>query len=277
MSTLEGIFLWLGVLGYMCAFVASLIGIVFRKEKVAAVGWKVMIGAFASHTAAILSRWGAAGHMPVMGVYENSLLGAWFVTAIYLAAARWLAPGIKSLGAIVTPVVLIMMGNGIMSGAELEPLAPAFQSNWLFVHVIFAWLAYGSFFVAACFGIAFLLKRRAEGREEIGNGVLGKFPEPAVMDDLIFRFLIFGFIADTVMIATGSIWAHGLWGRYWGWDPIETWSLVSWLIYGAALHLRITMGWKDRRMAWLAIGAIITVVITFFGIGFISGVHTKLM
>jgi ABC-type transport system involved in cytochrome c biogenesis permease subunit len=79
------------------------------------------------------------------------------------------------------------------------------------------------------------------------------------------------------MIATGSIWAHGLWGRYWGWDPIETWSLISWLIYGAALHLRITMGWKARRMAWLAVGAMATVIISFFGIGFISGVHTGLL
>jgi ABC-type transport system involved in cytochrome c biogenesis permease subunit len=120
------------------------------------------------------------------------------------------------------------------------------------------------------------MKNSAERRGR-SEGISKKIPDLDIVDNLIFRFIIFGFIADTVMIATGSIWAHGLWGRYWGWDPIETWSLVSWLIYGAAVHLRLTMGWKNRRMAWLAIGAIVSVIISFFGIGFISGVHTQLL
>jgi cytochrome c-type biogenesis protein CcsB len=214
--------------------------------------------------------------MPVMGVYENSLLGAWFVMLVFFVSGRWVTAR-KTLTVIVVPIALVMLGNGIMGGAELEPLSPAFQSNWLFVHVIFAWFAYGSFFIAACLGIAFLWKNRAEKQGRLGESAARKFPDLDIMDNLIFRFIIFGFIADTIMIATGSIWAHGLWGRYWGWDPIETWSLVSWLLYGAALHLRITMGWKDRKMAWFAVGSIATVIISFFGIGFISGVHTQLM
>lgn len=276
MNVVEGIFLWLGVLGYILVFVIMLVGMVFGRERAVDVGSKLSVATFGLHTAAVLARWIATGHMPVMGVYENSLLGAWFVMLIFLISGRWIAAK-KTLNVVVVPVVLIMLGNGIMSGAELEPLAPAFQSNWLFVHVIFAWVAYGSFFIAACFGVAFLWKGRAESRGEAEKSVSRKFPELDIMDDLIFRFIMLGFIADTVMIATGSIWAHGLWGRYWGWDPIETWSLVSWLIYGAALHFRITMGWKNKRMAWLAIASIATVIISFFGIGFISGVHTQLL
>jgi cytochrome c-type biogenesis protein CcsB len=276
MSALENIFLWLGVLGYIVSFILSLFGLTFSREGGLAIGWKVIIAAFVFHTLAILSRWVATGHMPVMGVYENSLLGAWFVVLIYLLCWRWF-PGVKPLCVVVAPIVLIMLGNGIMRGAELQPLEPAFQSNWLFVHVTFAWLAYGSFFIAACLGVAFLWKNRAEEQGRADEGLSGKFPELGILDNLIFRFIIFGFIADTLMIATGSIWAHGLWGRYWGWDPIETWSLVSWLIYGVALHLRVTMGWKNEKMAWLTIGSILTVIITFFGIGFISGVHTRLM
>lgn len=276
MNVMEEVFLWLGVLGYILAFVLMLAGIVFGKGRAVSIGSKVVPATLALHTLAIISRWIATGHMPVMGVYENSLLGAWFVMLVFLASSRWIAAK-ETLGVIVVPIALIMLGNGIMAGAELEPLSPAFQSNWLFVHVIFAWLAYGSFFVAACLGAAFLWKSRAHSRGKPEESATRKIPDLDIIDNLIFRFIIFGFIADTVMIATGSIWAHGLWGRYWGWDPIETWSLVSWLIYGAALHLRITMGWKDKRMAWLAIGSIATVVISFFGIGFISGVHTRLL
>jgi cytochrome c-type biogenesis protein CcsB len=228
------------------------------------------------HTLVVILRWIVTGHMPVMGIYENSLLGGWFVTLVLLVSGRWIS-AIKSLSAVVVPIVLIMLFNGILSGAELQPLEPAFQSYWVFVHVIFAWLAYGSFFFAACLGIAFLWRQRAELQGTKDESLSAKFPDLPIVDNLIFRFIIFGFIADTVMIATGSIWAHSLWGRYWGWDPIETWSLVTWLIYGAALHFRLTMGWRDRRMAWLAIIAILTVIISFFGIGFISRVHTQLM
>jgi cytochrome c-type biogenesis protein CcsB len=275
-NVLENIFLWLGVLGYIISFVGSLTGLTFGRHGALAAGSKILLIAFAFHTLAILSRWAATGHMPVMGVYENSLLGAWFVVLIYLLCRRWF-PSIKPLCVVVAPVALVMLGNGIMRGAELQPLEPAFQSNWLFVHVTFAWLAYGSFLIAACLGVAFLWKNRAEERGQSDGSFSARFPQLGILDNLSFRFIIFGFIADTIMIATGSIWAQGLWGRYWGWDPIETWSLVSWLIYGAALHLRVTMGWKNKKMAWLTIASILTVVITFFGIGFISGVHTRLM
>ncbi len=276
MNAAESVFLWLSVIGYILAFVAMLIGMVFGKERAAAAGSRLTVATFASHTLAIISRWIATGHMPVMGVYENSLLGAWFIMLIFLISGRWIAAK-KTLTVIVVPIALFMLGNGIMGGAELEPLAPAFQSNWLFVHVVFAWFAFGSYFIAACLGVAFLWKNGAQARGKLEESASRRFPDLDIMDDLIFRFIIFGFIADTVMIATGSIWAHGLWGRYWGWDPIEIWSLVSWIIYGAALHLRITMGWKDRKLAWVAVASIATVIISFFGIGFISDVHTQLM
>lgn len=276
MNVVESVFLWLSVLGYILAFVAMLIGMVFGKDRAAGIGSKLTVITFGLHTLAIITRWIATGHMPVMGVYENSLFGAWFVVLVFLVSGRWIAAK-RTLAVIVVPIALVMLGNGIMSGAELEPLSPAFQSNWLFVHVVFAWLAYGSFFIAACLGAAFLWKSGAQAKGTLEKSASRKFPELDIMDNLIFRFIIFGFVADTIMIATGSIWAHGLWGRYWGWDPIEVWSLVSWLLYGAALHLRITMGWKDRRLAWFAVGSIATVIVSFFGIGFISGVHTQLM
>jgi ABC-type transport system involved in cytochrome c biogenesis permease subunit len=87
-----------------------------------------------------------------------------------------------------------------------------------------------------------------------------------VIDESMFRFVVYGFIAEIIMIVSGSIWAKDLWGSYWGWDPVEVWSLISWLLYGLAIHLRVTLGWKGRRMAWLMILLLSTVIITYWGI-----------
>ena len=89
------------------------------------------------------------------------------------------------------------------------------------------------------------------------------------LEELMFRSTVFGFITDAIMIAAGSIWAKNLWGSYWSWDPVETWSLLSWLVYGLALHLRITLGWRGRRLAWLLVFAIIGVLVSFWGVNLV--------
>ena len=99
----------------------------------------------------------------------------------------------------------------------------------------------------------------------------------AALDEGAARLVAVGFLGHTVMIASGAIWANGLWGRYWGWDPIETWSLVTWLTYAVYLHLRFTLGWSGRRAAWLGLVAAAGIVLTFFGIGVVSNVHTQLL
>jgi len=169
-----------------------------------------------------------------------------------------------------------VLGRGMMGGAALMPLAPPFQSNWLWVHVGFAWLAFGAFTMASAVGVVYLLKDR-EGLNQRAKDFYEKFPPLEILNDLGLRLIAFGFVADTVMITTGAIWAGKLWGRYWSWDPVETWSLITWLIYGTNLHLRLTYGWKGRKAAWLAIISIAGVIILFFGLGFISKLHTRLL
>jgi len=95
------------------------------------------------------------------------------------------------------------------------------------------------------------------------------------MDDLMYKFVASGFLFNTIMIASGAIWANQTWGRYWGWDPIETWSLISWLIYGICVHLRINALWSGRRIAWFIIFSIIVLAFALFGVGYVySGLHT---
>jgi cytochrome c-type biogenesis protein CcsB len=191
----------------------------------------------------------------------------------------WKLPSLKNAGVVVSPLTLVLLGYGIMkSDPAIAPLPPPYQSYWLWIHVTLAWVAYGAYHVAAGTAILYLLKKNKAGDEKFFlSGLLKKLPEEDRMDELVYKLIIYGFIAHIGMLGSGSIWAYGLWGRYWGWDPIETWSLISWLVYGVNIHLRATYHWKGRKAAWLAISSLAGIIITFGGIGFIRGVHTTLL
>ncbi|HET6922578.1 MAG TPA: cytochrome c biogenesis protein CcsA [Anaeromyxobacteraceae bacterium] len=286
MTTVEIWLIWPALVLFALGFVAELWGMVFGKPRARRVAFWVAAAAFGLETAAIAARWVATGHGPVMRTYENSLAGSWFLFLIFLGVSRGV-PRARSLLVGVLPIVLLMVGNGIMSNPEHEPLLPPYQSGWLWIHVAFAWFAYGSFLVAAVLGGLHLWKaKRADAGaapprtapEVAGEGQgAALLPPPAILDELSLKSVIFGFVSHTVMLGAGAIWAHGLWGRYWSWDPVETWSLITWVVYGLYLHLRVTYGWRGRRAAWLAIACAAAVIITFGGMGFTGGVHTRLL
>lgn len=267
MSLYEGIFIWIAIGFYSFSFLFFLTGMVFKREALQGWAFRLAVAGFAMHTGAIVVRWVVTGHLPVMKTYENSLSGTWFIVLIYLIM-RSFFPLSRPFGVAIIPLAILILGNGIQTGGELQPLEPPYRSNWLYVHVLFAWFAFGSYVIAFAAGVMYVLKSRAE------EGVFSRLPELKLLDELSFRLILFGFFAEAIMIGSGAIWARGLWGRYWGWDPVETWSLISWLTYGLNLHLRVTLGWRGKRAAWLAIGSLFGVIFLFFGIGFISGIHT---
>ncbi|MBW2733959.1 MAG: cytochrome c biogenesis protein CcsA [Deltaproteobacteria bacterium] len=269
MTTLEAILLWGAILAYVLAFVALSASPFFKAPWLPRAGLMLTFAAVVAHGGAILTRWIGTGHAPVMGSYENSLTGAFFLPLIWGVMA-WRYPITRRAAFLVIAATLLILGNGVMAPVSLAPLEPPYRSNWLVVHVVFAWFAFGSYLVASVLALRYLWVTRKNAPT----------PEPdrrPLLDELTFKLIAFGFISDSIMIASGAIWARGLWGRYWAWDPIETWSLVSWLIYGANLHFRFTLGWKGRRAAWLAAISVIAIIITFFGIGVISDVHTQLL
>lgn len=267
MTLFEGIFLWASIGLYSIAFLLFLSGLIFRKETFPTYGYRLSLAGFLLHTGAIVLRTVATGHLPVMATYENSLSGTWFIMLVYFVM-RYAFPLSRPFGVAIIPLAILILGNGIQSGAVLQPLEPPYKSYWLYVHVLFAWFAFSAFVVACAAGVLYLLKAKAT------KGVFSRLPELKLLDELSFRLILFGFFAEAIMIGSGAIWAHGLWGRYWGWDPVETWSLISWLTYGLNLHLRVTMGWRGKKAAWLAIVSLFGVIFTFFGVGYISGVHT---
>jgi ABC-type transport system involved in cytochrome c biogenesis permease subunit len=135
--------------------------------------------------------------------------------------------------------------------------------------VIFAWLSYGSFSVAAGIAVYYLLIyfRVLKGEEE----------KKRQLEEMNLRIVGFGFIAHTVMVSAGAIWAYGLWGSYWSWDPVETWSLITWLAYGINIHLQVTLGWRGARAQVVTLLCLIAVIVTYFGLGLIHEFHIRLL
>ena len=126
-------------------------------------------------------------------------------------------------------------------------------------------LAFAAYALAMGAGVLYELKER-DSKRSARNPIYERFPAQDRLEELVFRWMVFGFLTDAVMIASGAIWARDLWGSYWSWDPVETWSVVTWLSYGLAIHLRLTRGWRGRRFTRLAVFAIAGMIVTFFGV-----------
>jgi cytochrome c-type biogenesis protein CcsB len=258
---------WIAVFAYMLGASAALIGLVFHRNRlVTAAVWLCGVGFFA-HLATLGARIAWTGHLPVASRYENVLTGS-AVVMLFSLVAILRRPGLRPLLVFVTTFALLMLGYGLLNQPRYTTMSLVLDNLWMFVHIFFAWLAYGSYTVAAGLGGLYLIRARRRRDRQPENGLqelIARLPEPPVLDELIYRFVILGFLAHVVMIASGSIWARDLWGTYWNWDPVETWALLSGLLYGLWIHLRLTLRWTGRRMAWLAVGALATVLVAFWG------------
>jgi cytochrome c-type biogenesis protein CcsB len=261
MFKIEMIFFWLTVFTYVAAFCSHLIGFISRKGRIVGFALRFLWVGLVFHTAAVIMRWLTSGHPPVTDIYELNLTGGWFTLLLFLAFEK---PGKveKHIALIVTPVVFLMLGHGYISGTEIAPMGPDFRSPWLVVHVIFAWLAFACYAIATGAAVFLLLKVRNPSKERFR-----KIPAAETLDTAGYRFIVLGFINHAVMIVSGAIWAKKLWGHYWSWDPLETWSLIAFLFYAFYLHARSFLKWKMNRAAWLTLAGLLVLIISFWGVG----------
>jgi cytochrome c-type biogenesis protein CcsB len=152
-------------------------------------------------------------------------------------------------------------------------LIPALKSNWLIAHVITCFLGYAAFAVAFGVSIMYLIKSKAKPASK--KGVAVHIPSSGLLDELTHQLVMFGFLFLTIGIITGAVWAKQAWTRYWSWDPKETWSLITWLIYAALLHFRMMRGWRGKRIAVISIVGFAAVLFTYFGVNFLlAGLHS---
>lgn len=273
---MEIIFFWIAVWLYILSFLISLAIVSFKKRESATKSWFLFLAAFISLSVYIALRWLKTGHPPVMYQFENALAGSWTISMLFLLITLYFKK-LRSIDIIVSPLLALMLGYGLTGYNKPLPLSPPFKSSWLWVHVTFAWVAYGAFTLAAVLAILYILKERRARRGYSEDRFLSRLPGLDEIDDLLLAFILYGFVAQAVNISSGAIWANILWGRYWSWDPVEVWSLLAWLAYGIILHLRLSLGWRGKTIAWLTILALITEIVCFGGIGFVNAPHTLLL
>lgn len=246
--------------------------IIFFKEVLSKIGLASVSIGFASHTLALLTRYVEAGYTPVTNLHESLSFFAWMIIGVLLLTH--LKYKVKVLGAFLTPIALILMLSALALPKEILPLAPVLRSYWHPFHVIFAFLGNAIFTLTFCCGILYLIQEHQLKSKRMG-AISKRLPSLKVLDDLNYRSLTFGFPMLTLGIITGAVWAEYAWGRYWGWDPKETWSLITWLLYAALLHQRLTVGWRGRKAAIMAIVGFFAVLFTFLGVNLLlPGLHT---
>ncbi len=257
---------------YLLATLTYSLYILFLKNTLS--GWAsafVSIG-FISHTCALVVRYAEAGYTPVTNLHESLSFFAWMIIGVLLITN--LRYKVKILGSFLTPVALLLMIFAFALPKEILPLAPALKSFWHPFHVIFAFLGNAFFTLAFCGGVMYLIQEHQLKSKRMG-AVGKRLPSLKVLDDLNYQALKFGFPLLTLGIITGAVWAEYAWGRYWGWDPKETWSLITWFLYAALLHQRLTVGWRGRKAALMAIVGFLTVLFTFLGVNLLlPGLHT---
>lgn len=261
--TLEIILMWIALTFYVGATVMFVVGVIFSKDRVAR--WAVGVSALGlvAQIAALGVRWARLGHGPYIGYYEVANALTLCTVALFVFAA-WRNPRLNSVGIAIMPVAVLMLGGAMLASKADFPITAGLASYWLFIHVAFANLAFAAFAASFGFAVVYVVRERSKTGKWLKR--LEKLPPQEVVDDMTARFVLAGFLLWGIMIVSGAIWANESWGRYWSWDPIETWSLIVWIIYAIYLHLRFTMKWRGTRLAWYAIASMPVALFCLIGI-----------
>jgi cytochrome c-type biogenesis protein CcsB len=214
-----------------------------------------------------------AGRVPWGNMYEYSLSSGVAILGLYLLWS--LRRDVRWLGLFVTAATLLTLGLAVtVLYTEAAQLVPALESWWLVIHVAAAIICGGAFTVAAGITALYLWRERAERKNRV-HGVVARLPQAARLDTMAYRILAFAFPLWTFAVIAGAIWAENAWGRYWGWDPKETWAFITWVVYAGYLHARATAGWKGRRAAYIALIGWLSYLINYFGVNlFVNSLHS---
>jgi len=257
---------------YLCGTITYLIYLIFTYERAAWVGRYLLGLGFISHCLTFILRYIEAGHTPVVNLHESLSFFAWMIVGFFLLMRSQYK--VEILGAFVSPLALLLIIWAAVLPKAIPTLPPALKSWWLPIHVTFAFVGEAIFALAFCAGVIYLIQERLVKSKRAG-GVSQRLPSLEVLDEINYRALTIGFPLLTIGIITGAVWAEYAWGSYWSWDPKETWSLITWLLYAALLHQRLRVGWRGKKAAIMAIVGFGAVLFTFLGVNLLlEGLHT---
>jgi cytochrome c-type biogenesis protein CcsB len=306
LTTLSNAAFGVALVLYLAATVGYFHHLAFRRRPVLVAARVVAFGGLGVHAVSILSRGLAAGRVPWGNMYEYATVLGFLIVALYLLLVErmWRT---EAAGGFALGVAALAMAGATAIYVPPGPLVPALNSYWIRIHVVLAVLASALFTLGTVFTVLFLVQDRRERRARaIPAGVRrpslvgarseerpedyvpadepeveavaprpSRLPAATVLDGIAYRTVVFAFPIWTMAIIAGAIWAEQAWGRYWGWDPKEVWSFVTWVVYAAYLHARATVGWRGRRAAVLGLVGFAALVFNLIVVNtVIAGLHS---
>lgn len=263
---------------YFFCFLAYLVMLVTGKQVFGRTATYLTTAGIIGHTVGIGFRWFESyklgiGHAPLSNLYESLIFFSWTIIFLYLIVEERTRS--KTIGTFVTPIAFLSLAYASFSDNitdSIQPLVPVLQSNWLTAHVITCFFGYAAF--ALSFGMSVMYFIKMNEQHENKNIVFSLIPGLNILDELSYQMVVIGFLLLTLGIITGSVWAHTAWGSYWNWDPKETWSLITWLVYAVMLHARLMRGWQGKRLALLSSTGFFCVLFTYFGVNYLPSLHS---
>ncbi len=253
----------LAALIYFCAWI-------FKTKKPDLLATATAAIGLGINTAGFLLRWSESyaigiGRIPLSNLYESLVFYGMAITALYLISERLMK--IRIAGGFALAFSFLALAYASLSpnvGSQIRPLMPALKSNWLTAHVMTCFVGYAAFALSTAFSLIFLFRSEKKGDDETAFD----------MDETSHQMILLGFLFLSMGIITGAIWANSAWGRYWGWDPKETWSLITWFIYATLIHVRLVRGWSGKKTAILSLIGFAAVMFTYFGVNLLPGLHS---
>ena len=260
---------WLAVIFYALATIGNTWGLLFQRERAERTAYRILAAGLLVHGAALLFWWYEVGHGPYIARYEILSAMAWVMLALFLSFCRFF-PAIGPTSILVFPSALLMIGLGIFFNPAVKELPLTFRGVWLVLHVSFYIVSLPTILIAVALSLGYVLRKRT------GYAWVARLPERETMDLLAYRFAGFGFVFWSVAMLTGAIWAYDSWGRFWGWDPIETWSLITWGAFGLYLHLRRFFNLQGEGAAALLVLCFLLSVASLFFVPLLdSSIHSE--
>ncbi len=242
---------------YFASTIFYIANFIFKKRILNKIAPLSLVFGLVFNTFYIIGRWKEAGRPPLANLFESIVFFAWCLSVTYLVIE--VLKKSQRLGILASGLATLTILYASKLDPSIEPLMPALQSSWLTVHVITCFIGYSAFAVAFLASAIYLFKKAKD----------------SFLEDISSKLISFGFIFLTIGVITGAIWANEAWGTYWSWDPKETWSLITWMIYAIYLHGKFARGWKGKTLAWISVLGFTAVIFTYFGVSFLlSGLHS---
>ena len=261
-------FHWVGVVFYAFATIGNTWGVIFQKKNAEKIAFFLLATGLIIHGIGILFWWEVVGHGPYLARNEILSAMAWGTITVFLVFSK-IFPSIRPTSILIFPSAILMIALGIFFSPAIKTLPPSYRGIWLVIHVVFYIISLATIVIALALSLGYVLKKRTQYEW------LTRLPDCAIIDMSAYRFVGFGFVFWLIAMLAGSLWAYDSWGRFWGWDPTETWSLISLGLFGLYLHLRRFFGLMGEKAAMLFILCFIVSLISLFFIPLLeSSIHS---